>query len=113
MIGLVTLGRKKGLRVFFWLVASVFLPLGGHDVLARLGYDWLALLIAARRLANRIRIDQYSCHDARHDARFAGRWCCCAPAHSARARGGAVPYECEHSAENSQRIDDLVAKRFL
>ena len=29
--GLVTLGRKKGLRVFFWLVASVVLPLGGHD----------------------------------------------------------------------------------
>ena len=42
-------------------------------------------------------------HDARHDARFAGRWCCCAPAHSARARGGAVPYEWMTSAENNQR----------
>ena len=29
--GLVTLGRKKGLRTLFWLVASAFVSLGGHD----------------------------------------------------------------------------------
>ena len=29
--GLVTLARKKGLQPLFWLVASAFVSLGGHD----------------------------------------------------------------------------------
>ena len=31
MIGLVTLGRKKGLQTLFFLLASAFVSLGGHD----------------------------------------------------------------------------------